>query len=66
MNIIQIKLVDLIQTGDINQMDGTIRFFHALGWTGFIAVFYFNIMFVIFVIYDLCVGLKSSYRKKMD
>ena len=47
-------------------MDGTIRFFHALGWTGFISVFYFNMTFVIIVIYDLCVGLKASNRSKMD
>ena len=47
-------------------MDGTIRVFHGLGWTGFIAVFYFNMFFVIITIYDLCVGLKVSNRHKMD
>ena len=58
INIIQIKLIDDIQKGDISQMDGTINLFHGLGWTGFLLIFYFNIMFVIFVLYDFCVGMK--------
>ena len=66
MSVIQIKLINDIQKGDISQMDGTVRLFHGLGWTGFISVFYFNLFYVVIVIYDLCMGLKISNRQKMD
>ena len=66
VGLIQIKLINDIQSGDINQMDGTIKLFHGLGWVGFVLIFYFNLMFVIIISYDLCVGCRESNRSKMD
>ena len=66
VGLIQIKLMNDIQSGDINQMDGTIKLFHGLGWFGFVLIFYFNLMFVIIISYDLCVGCRESNRRKMD
>lgn len=40
--------------------------FYGIGWAGFVFCFYFNIMFVIFGVYDLCIGLRVSNREKMD
>ena len=66
MNIIQISLLNTIQSGDINQLSGVISMFYGVGWAGFVFCFYFNIMFVIFGVYDLCIGLRVSNREKMD
>lgn len=66
VNIVQIKLLQEIQTGDINAMGDTITMFYGFGWSGFVLCFYFNIVYVITSIYDLCVGIKISNRTKMD
>ena len=47
-------------------MGPTITIFYGLGWAGFILVFYFNITHVVIGLYDLCVGLRTSNRLKMD
>ena len=66
VHLIQIKLVNDIQSGDINQMELTVRAFQGLGWFGFVLVFYFNIAFIVMVVYSFCVGLRVSNRKLMD
>ena len=65
-NLIQISLLQQIQSGDINQMGDVITHFYGLGWAGFVFCFYFNASFIIIGVYDLCVGLRVSNRAKMD
>ena len=66
VNFIQIPLLTQIQSGDMNQMAGTIRIFSSLGWLGFILCFYFNLSFVVTGVYDLCLGMQTSARSRMD
>jgi hypothetical protein len=47
-------------------MGGTIKAFQVIGWVSFILIFYFNLSFLIMVVYDLCSGFKKSNRTKMD
>lgn len=47
-------------------MGGVISAFYGFGWAGFILCFYFNMAHVVIGVYDMCVGLRISNRRKMD
>lgn len=66
INIIQIYLLNTIMSSDASTLGDTINVFYNIGWAGFGLCFYFNVSFVVIGIYDLCVGLQTSNREKMD
>lgn len=53
-------------SSDASTLGDTINVFYNIGWAGFGLCFYFNVSFVVIGIYDLCVGLQTSNREKMD
>jgi hypothetical protein len=66
INLVQVYLLQVIQSSNISDMGTTISVFYGMGWAGFVFCFYFNLSHVVIGVYDLCVGVKVSNRAKMD
>jgi len=66
INVVQIKLLELISGSDPTTIGDLVNVFYGVGWAGFILCFYFNIGFLITGIYDFCFNLKATNRELMD
>jgi hypothetical protein len=64
--LIQGFLILEIMQNDSNTIAKTVQMFYRFGWVGFALVFFFNVGFIVLLIYDTVVGCRKPNRKLMD
>lgn len=64
--LIQGFLVQEIMLNDPNTLEYSIQMFYRFGWVGFGMCFFFNIGFIVLMLFDLVRGCRMSNREMMD